>query len=73
MWLYDNWGSKKRGVAWVLMVVWSIFVIAIGTVIMILGTYGTILQIVGASERGTGTPWSCADNSKAVALDLPEH
>ncbi|KAJ4141554.1 hypothetical protein NW768_000767 [Fusarium equiseti] len=73
MWLYDNWGREKRGVRWTLMVVWSSFVIIIGTVVMILGTYGTIMQIMGASKEGTGTPWSCMDNSNSVAPDRPQH
>ncbi|KAL6925148.1 hypothetical protein FSST1_002422 [Fusarium sambucinum] len=64
MWLYDNWKGKHRGTGmWMVGVCWSIMVIIVGTVIMILGTWGTVLEIITASRSSTGSPWSCDDNA----------
>lgn len=38
MWLYDNWHRKETaGMSWRLLVGWNIFIIVIGTFIMIAG------------------------------------
>ena len=66
MWLYDNWsaGRASRSPRWISMVVWSIFVIAIGTFMMIVGTYGSVVDIMNSYKKAGGSaPWSCADNS----------
>ncbi|KAF4457495.1 hypothetical protein F53441_545 [Fusarium austroafricanum] len=67
MWLYDNWRTKERNAKWFAMVSWSILVIAIGTFLMIGGTYGSIVAIRDASKTESGASWSCADNSNSVA------
>jgi len=70
MWLHDNWSRPKgeQGLKWKLMVAWSIFVIVIGTFLMIGGTYGSIVEIMAAYEKSGGSAaWSCADNSNSVA------
>jgi hypothetical protein len=69
MWLFDNWARKERGMRWKFMVVWSSFVVIAGTLIMVFGTWGTVLEIMKASKNSTGTPWSCKDNSNAIAAD----
>lgn len=70
MWLYDNWkkgtvrGSKVK---WMIMVCWAIFVIAIGTFLMVAGTYGSIVGIIDSyKESGGSAAWTCADNSNSV-------
>ncbi|KAG8159154.1 hypothetical protein KVR01_010815 [Diaporthe batatas] len=67
MWLYDNWHRGKNGdrsVTWMLMVLWSVFVIVIGTFLMIAGTYGSIVGIIDSYRQSGGSAaWSCADNS----------
>lgn len=70
MWLYDHWkegmvkGSRLR---WQLMVCWSVFVIVIGTFLMIAGTYGSIVGIIDSYKaEGGSAAWSCADNSNSV-------
>ncbi|CAH0000745.1 unnamed protein product [Clonostachys byssicola] len=69
MWLYDNWhlrGSSPR-CTWYLMVAWSMFVILIGTFIMIAGTYGSIIGIIELNRASGGSrAWSCADNSNST-------
>lgn len=69
MWLYDNWSKGKgtRSVQWILMVLFSGFVIILGTFLMVAGTYGSIVGIID-SYKGTGgsKPFSCADNSGSV-------
>ncbi|RGP75555.1 hypothetical protein FSPOR_663 [Fusarium sporotrichioides] len=73
MWLFDNWARKDRGKRWKFMVGWSVFVIIVGTLIMFLGTWGTVLEIREAGKHKMGVPWSCLDNSNQVAPDLPQH
>lgn len=66
MWLYDNWSRPNRGLTWMLMVAWSVFIIVGGTFLTIAGTYGSIVGIITALNAGDGTsPWSCADNSNS--------
>ena len=70
MYLYDNWNIEKakRTVHWYLMVCWSIFVIVIGTFLMVGGTYGSVVGIMESyKESGGSAAFSCADNSKATA------
>lgn len=68
MWLYDNWGRKssERDLQWKLMVCWSVFVITIGTFLMVAGTYGSLSGIIDSYNAEGGTSaWSCADNSNS--------
>lgn len=68
MWLYDNYtkGKVDRSPRWTAMVCWSVFVVVIGTFMMVAGTYGSIVSII-ASYNATGgsAAWSCADNSNS--------
>lgn len=69
MWLYDNWtkGKTEKTMRWKSMVVWSVFVILIGTFLMIAGTYSTISDIITSYRtEGGSAAWSCADNSGSV-------
>lgn len=66
MWLYDNWSrdQEKRTAWWRAGVCWSIFVIVIGSFLMVSGTYGSIVGIMDSyRESGGSAAWSCADNS----------
>lgn len=70
MWLYDNWhkgkDSQQRSKKWMAMVGWSIFVILLGTFLMIAGTYGSIVGIINSyNKNGGSAAWSCADNSNS--------
>jgi hypothetical protein len=70
MWLYDNYRDPKngKGLKWRLTVVWSVFVVVIGTFFMIGGTYGSVVEIMIAYKKSGGSAaWSCADNSNSVA------
>lgn len=69
MWLYDNWqgGKSGKGVWWMIMVCWSVFVIASGCFLMIGGTYGSIVGIIDTYKaEGGSAAFSCADNSNSV-------
>ncbi|KAF4343017.1 neutral amino acid permease [Fusarium beomiforme] len=66
MWLYDNWGCKKRSLKWRGKFAWAIFVIVIGTFLMIGGTYGSIIALKEAGKVKAGRPWACEDNSNSV-------
>ncbi|KAH8433006.1 uncharacterized protein LDX57_010642 [Aspergillus melleus] len=68
MWLYDNWHRKKdRSTRWVLMVCWSVFVICVGSFLMVAGTYGSVVAIMNSyKESGGSAAFSCADNSNSV-------
>ncbi|ORY38062.1 transmembrane amino acid transporter protein-domain-containing protein [Leucosporidium creatinivorum] len=67
MWLHDEGeevrSGKKRN--W-LGSLWCFFVLAIGTFIMIGGTYGSIVSIIDTYKADPGSAWSCADNSGTV-------
>ena len=66
MWLYDHWHGDRSG-RWGFMAGWSIFVIVIGTFLMIAGTYGSIVGIIDSyTQDGGSSAWSCADNSGSV-------
>ncbi|RGP78385.1 hypothetical protein FLONG3_3521 [Fusarium longipes] len=66
MWFYDNWEKRSLSFKWLLSCGWSIFVIAAGTVLMVAGTYGSILDIIQAYKATGGAgAWSCADNSNS--------
>lgn len=66
MWLYDNWGQKKSNWWWT-MVVWSIFVIVLGTFLTVAGTYGSVVSIIDTYRSSGGSAsFSCADNSNSV-------
>ncbi|EWZ99218.1 hypothetical protein BFJ70_g11031 [Fusarium oxysporum] len=66
MWLHDNWGCRKRGLRWKGGLAWSIFIIIIGTFLMIGGTYGSIEGLLFATRDGFGAAWGCEDNSITV-------
>ncbi|KAK6219298.1 hypothetical protein LQW54_002286 [Pestalotiopsis sp. IQ-011] len=69
LWLYDNWikGKTEKTMRWKSMVVWSAFVILVGTFLMIAGTYSTISDIITSYRtEGGSAAWSCADNSGTV-------
>ncbi|TGO24241.1 hypothetical protein BPAE_0108g00340 [Botrytis paeoniae] len=69
MWFYDNWGLRKtqRSRSWIFMCCWSVFVITIGTFLMVAGTYGSIVAIIDSySAAGGASSFSCADNSNSV-------
>lgn len=68
MWFYDNWalGKENPTMGWRLMVLWCGFVIAIGTFLMVAGTYGAAVGIVDSYRAdGGSSAWSCADNSNS--------
>ncbi|KAM0332771.1 hypothetical protein ACHAPQ_005598 [Fusarium lateritium] len=68
-WLYDNWsaGKQEKSLRWILMVIWSVFVIVSGTFLMIAGTYGSVIGIINSNKASGGSgAWSCADNSNSV-------
>ena len=68
MWLYDNWkkGKESPTIRWTLMVCWCVFVIVIGMFLTVLGTYGSVLDIIDAYQSADGSAaWSCADNSNS--------
>lgn len=69
MWLYDNWSKDKvnRSLKWKVMVCWSVWIVVIGTFLMIAGTYGSIVGIIKSyKESGGSAAWSCADNSNST-------
>jgi amino acid permease len=69
MWLYDNWRKDKgeQTMQWKLMVCWSIFVVVIGTFLMVAGTYGSVVGIIDSYKvSGGSAAWSCADNSNSA-------
>ncbi|OAQ61115.1 amino acid transporter [Pochonia chlamydosporia 170] len=69
MWLYDNWkrGKQEMMWKWVLMVMFSSFVVVSGTFLMIVGTYGSVVGIIDSyKESGGSTAWTCADNSNSA-------
>ncbi|CAI7666337.1 unnamed protein product [Penicillium bialowiezense] len=68
MWLYDNWskGKTERSPRWIAQVCWSVFVISIGTFMMVAGTYGSVVGIIESYNASGGSgAWSCADNSNS--------
>ncbi|KAJ5775215.1 uncharacterized protein N7511_000226 [Penicillium nucicola] len=69
MWLYDNWGKGKteKSARWTAMVCWSVFVVIIGTLMMVAGTYGSVVGIIDSyNASGGSSAWSCADNSNST-------
>lgn len=69
MWLYDNRSifKEKRTIPLTLRLAWVIFVIIVGTFLMIAGTYGAIVGVVDAMNANEGIrAWSCSDNSNSV-------
>lgn len=68
MWIYDNWNLYKRDrtLMFSLRFAWAIFVIVLGTFLMVAGTYSSIVSIIDAMDANEGTrPWSCVDNSNS--------
>jgi hypothetical protein len=46
------------------MVGFSVFMVALGTFLMVAGTYGAVVGIIdGLRADGAAGAWSCADNS----------
>ncbi|QSZ29121.1 hypothetical protein DSL72_003631 [Monilinia vaccinii-corymbosi] len=69
MWLHDNWskGKTQKSSRWTFMACWSIFVIIIGSFLMVAGTYGSIVGIIDSYNTSGGSrAFSCADNSNSV-------
>ncbi|KAG9611999.1 amino acid transporter, partial [Aureobasidium melanogenum] len=69
MWLYDNWhlGKSKPTKTWFLMVGWCVFVMASGTLLVVAGTYGSVVSIADSyKESGGSAAWTCKDNSGSV-------
>ena len=66
MWLYDNLKRPNKGTKWTAGVAWAIFVIIIGTFIMVAGSYSAIVGIVADYNSGSSGAWSCADNSNSA-------
>ncbi|RBR16829.1 hypothetical protein FVER53590_05460 [Fusarium verticillioides] len=64
MWLHDNWRSRNRSLRWRGKFAWSIFIIIIGTFLMIGGTFGSVEGLIIATTNGHGAAWGCADNSR---------
>ncbi|WWC62647.1 uncharacterized protein I303_105244 [Kwoniella dejecticola CBS 10117] len=66
MWLYDNWhrDAAGRNTLWKFLICWNLFVIALGSFLMVAGTYGAVIDIKDsyAANQGAGA-WSCRDNS----------
>ena len=49
------------------MACWSVFVIAIGSFMMVGGTYGSVVSIIDSyNASGGSSAWSCADNSNST-------
>jgi uncharacterized membrane protein YkgB len=66
MWFYDNWEKRAISPKWLSACGWSLFVIASGTLLMVAGTYGSIVDIIQAYKAAGGSgAWSCADNSNS--------
>lgn len=67
MWLYDNWRGNRRGtIGWYFMVAWCIFVILLGTFLMVSGTYGSVVEVANGYKQANGSAaWSCSDNSSS--------
>ncbi|KAL4968831.1 transmembrane amino acid transporter protein-domain-containing protein [Aspergillus stella-maris] len=82
MWLNDNWwkgkdqdegtetnstqGAKGKTWKWMLLATWSVFLIILGTFLMIAGTYGSMRGIMSAyAEAGGSAAFSCKDNSNS--------
>ncbi|KAF5660870.1 neutral amino acid permease [Fusarium heterosporum] len=67
MWFYDNWEKRSTSPKWLLACAWSLFVIASGMLLMVAGTYGSIVDIIDAYKAAGGSgAWSCADNSNST-------
>lgn len=69
MWLYDNWseGRKNPTLKWAAMVSWCVFVVVVGTFLMIAGTYGAVVEIIDTYNSSENfRPWTCADKSNSA-------
>ncbi|KAK6908126.1 hypothetical protein I204_06100 [Kwoniella mangroviensis CBS 8886] len=66
MWLYDNWEKRttNKTILYKFLLFWNIFMIALGSFLMVAGTYGAVIDIRDsyAAAEGAGA-WSCRDNS----------
>ncbi|KAF4420387.1 neutral amino acid permease [Fusarium acutatum] len=59
MWFYDNWEKRAISPKWLSACGWSVFVIASGTLLMVAGTYGSIVDIIQAYKAAGGSgAWS---------------
>lgn len=66
MWFHDNWLKRPDFYRWGARVLWAGFVVIAGTVLMVSGTYGSVLGIIGYYNKGSvSAAWSCADNSNS--------
>ncbi|KAK0386733.1 hypothetical protein NLU13_6569 [Sarocladium strictum] len=66
MWLNTNWRIRSFSFSWVSRFAWCLFVIISGMLLMVTGTYGSVLDIIEAYKGKVSGPWSCADNSGSV-------
>lgn len=68
MWFYSHWSERKAGhYRWTMVAVWAAFVVVAGTVLMVAGTYGSVIGIMDYYKAGGGSSaWSCADNSNSA-------
>ncbi|UPX21308.1 uncharacterized protein EKO05_0011497 [Ascochyta rabiei] len=67
MWLYDNFKRPNKGLRWMVGVAFALFVISIGTYIMVAGSYSAIVAIIADYNSGSSGAWSCADNSNSAS------
>ncbi|GAA6039368.1 hypothetical protein JCM8097_002819 [Rhodosporidiobolus ruineniae] len=67
MWLYDNSAPLKdktrRTLRWSLMTAFQIFILVIASIILVGGTYGSILSIKDEYAALGGKPFTCENNS----------
>ncbi|ORY88580.1 transmembrane amino acid transporter [Leucosporidium creatinivorum] len=70
MWLYDHsWGAKNaerrknRSWRYVSLTVWCYFLLIGGSIITVLGAYGSITEVINTYSGKSLTAFSCADNS----------
>lgn len=55
MWLYDNWaGGSVSSKRWCFMVSFSVFVILVGTFLMVGGAYGSVVAIIDSYNESGG-------------------
>lgn len=70
LWLLDNYQTGKASPtkSWYFMVAFSLFIIMLGTYVMVTGTYGSIVSLITVYQDTSGNHvWSCSDNSDSLA------
>ncbi|KAJ9093042.1 hypothetical protein QFC21_006533 [Naganishia friedmannii] len=69
MWFYDHWEERRTNKTWKYraLVAWNVFQIVAGSLIMVAGTWGSVIEIRDAYNANGGTkPFACDDNSNSV-------